>query len=288
MRLPGYVAVIALTLALCSSVTWGLGDFLGGLQSRRLPLLNVLVGSQLAGLIAISTFVALDGSTPPRLEFVAFAVLSGLAGVVGLASFYRGLAIGNMGVVAPISSTAAVIPLVIGIASGDRPSALASIGLTLALAGVALASREEVGRDQIRGQMAKGTAFAILSAVGFGFFFAAMDRASDGGVQWAIFVNRVTGVSLLLGAALVLRPPIAVTRRDVPLLGAIGALDISANGMFAVASTKGLISLVAVVGSLYPLTTIALARAVLGERPNRVARLGVAAALGGVILIAAG
>ena len=288
MRLPGYVAVIALGLAFCSSVTWGFADFLGGLQSRRLPLLNVLVGSQVAGLLAISVYLAIDRSSPPDLESAIFAVLSAFAGVVGLASFYRGLSIGNMGVVAPISATAAVIPLAIGIASGDRPSVVASAGLALALAGVAVASREEVGHDHAGTQMTKGATFAIVSAIGFGFFFAAMDRASDGGIEWALFVNRVTGVSLLLGATLVLRPPLAVTRRDVSVLGLIGALDIGANGMFALASTKGLISLVAVLGSLYPLTTIGLARVVLGERPNPVARIGVAAALAGVILIGVG
>jgi drug/metabolite transporter (DMT)-like permease len=276
--------LIAFVLAFGSSVSWGVADFLGGLQSRRLPLLNVLVGSQLAGLILIAAIVAIRAEPAPGGDFAVFAALSGLSGVVGLAAFYRGLAVGNMGIVAPISATAAVIPLAIGVATGDRPNAAESVGLSLALAGVVLASREEMGG----GRVARGAGMAVLSALGFGFFFATIDRASDADVLWAIFVNRITGVSLLLSAAFVLRPPIAVRRADVSLLALIGALDISANVMFAVASTKGLISLVAVVGSLYPLTTITLARVVLGERPHRVAQLGVAAALVGVVLIAAG
>jgi drug/metabolite transporter (DMT)-like permease len=276
--------LIALVLGFGSSVSWGVADFLGGLQSRRLPLLNVLVGSQLSGLVLIGAIVAVRGEAPPGGDFAVFAALSGLAGVTGLAAFYRGLAVGNMGVVAPISATAAVIPLAIGIATGDRPSTVESAGLALALAGVVLASREEVGG----GRVARGAGMAIVSAIGFGFFFAAIDRASDGDVLWAILVNRLTGVSLLIAAALVLRPPIAVGRADLPLLALIGALDITANTMFAVASTKGLISLVAVLGSLYPITTIALARVVLGERPHRVAQVGIVAALGGVVLIAAG
>jgi drug/metabolite transporter (DMT)-like permease len=276
--------LIAFVLGFGSSVSWGVADFLGGLQSRRLPLLNVLIGSQLSGLALSAGIVALRGEAPPDGDFAVFAVLSGLAGVVGLAAFYRGLAVGNMGVVAPISATAAVIPLAIGIVTGDRPNAVESAGLALALAGVVLASREEVGG----GHVARGAGMAIVSALGFGFFFAAMDRASDGDPLWAILVNRVTGVSLLIAAALVLRPPIAVRRGDLPLLALIGALDITANAMFAVASTKGLISLVAVLGSLYPITTITLARVVLGERPRRLAQIGVAAALAGVVLIAAG
>jgi drug/metabolite transporter (DMT)-like permease len=275
---------MAFILGFGSSVTWGIADFVGGLMSRRLPLLNVLVGSQLAGLVLIGTIVAVRAEGPPPGDFALFAMLSGLAGVVGLAAFYRGLAIGTMAIVAPISATASIVPLVIGVATGDRPSTLAWAGLTLALGGVVLASREEVGG----GRIARGAGLAIVSALGFGFFFAAMDRASDGDVLWAILVNRITGVTLLLVAALALRPPIETSRKDVTVLALVGVLDISANVMFAVASTKGLISLVAVLGSLYPLTTIALARIVLGEKPHRVAQVGVAAALAGVVLISAG
>ena len=205
--------------------------------------------------------------------------------MVGLAAFYRGLAIGNMAIVAPISSTAAAVPLVIGVATGDRPGGVQWAGLALALCGVVLASREEVGGG---GGMARGAGLAIVSALGFGFFFAAMDRASDADVLWAIFVNRLTGVTLLGAAAIVLRPPVEADRRDALTLGCVGALDITANTLFAVAATKGLISLVAVLGSLYPLTTIALARIFLGERAHRLAQVGVAAALAGVVLIAAG
>ncbi len=280
--------MVALLLGFGSSVAWGLADFLGGLKSRQLPLLNVLIGSQLAGLAGISVVLVASGRSAPAFEHVAFAALSGVAGIVGLAAFYRGLAVGNMGVVAPISATAAVIPLAIGIGTGERPNALESAGLALAFSGVVLASREEVGAGDGSGRMARGAGFAVLSAAGFGFFFAAMDRASDGGVVWAIFVNRVTGVTLLMAAALVLRPPVAVGRRDVAILLVIGALDITANALFAVAATKGLISLVAVLGSLYPLTTIALARIVLGERAHRLAQVGVVAALAGVVLIALG
>jgi drug/metabolite transporter (DMT)-like permease len=280
--------LVALLLGFGSSVAWGLADFLGGLKSRQVPVLNVLVGSQVVGLVLVSAIVLARGEAPPGGDFAIFAVLSGFAGVTGLAAFYRGLAIGNMGVVAPISATAAVIPLAIGIATGDRPNGLESAGLALALAGVVLASREEVGADGATGRMASGAGLALLSALGFGLFFAAMDRASDGDVLWAIFVNRVTGVTLLALAVVVLRPRVALGRRDLPVIAAIGALDITANAMFAVASTKGLISLVAVLGSLYPITTIALARLVLGESPHRLAQVGVVAALTGVVLISIG
>ena len=273
----------ALLLAFASSVTWGAGDFLGGLKSRQLPLLNVLVATQIAGFALIGLYVVIRGEGPPAGDLFLWAPLSGLAGALGLAAFYRGLAVGNMGVVAPISSTAAVVPLVVGEAGGDRPAALQYAGIALALVGVALASREEVGAGT-----ARGAGLALLSALGFGLFFVGMDNASDADVGWAIFFNRAASVTVLLAAFAVLRPPLDVRRADLPVLALIGVFDISANAMFAVASTKGLVSLVSVLGSLYPLTTVALAAVVLGERPHRIAQVGVVLALAGVALIAAG
>jgi drug/metabolite transporter (DMT)-like permease len=275
--------VAALLLAFASSVAWGAGDFLGGLKSRQLPVLNVLVASQLTGFLLIGTYVAARGEGPPGGELLLWAPLSGLAGAMGLAAFYRGLAVGNMGVVAPISATAAVVPLVVGIASGDRPSALQYVGLATALVGVVLASREEVS-----GAMSRGAGLALLSALGFGFFFVGMDNASDADIGWAMLGNRITSFTLLLAAFAVLRPPLAARRSDAPVLATVGTLDITANGLFAIAATEGLVSLVSVLGSLYPLTTLALAAIVLRERPHRIAQVGVAVALTGVVLIAAG
>jgi drug/metabolite transporter (DMT)-like permease len=279
----------ALLLAFTSSVSWGTADFLGGLKSRSLPLLNVLVASQATGLVLIGTFVAIRGTAAPGGDFAVFAALSGLAGVVGLAAFYRGLAVGNMGVVAPISACAAIVPVAVGIATGDRPAALQAVGVALALVGVVLASREELGSGHLAtGPVARGTGLALLSALGFGFFFLGMDRASDADVPWAMLVNRLTGFSLLVLAAAALRPPIRAARRDLPVLAVMGLLDIGANALFAIAATEGLVSLVSVLGSLYPLTTVALAAILLQERPAPIARVGVVAALSGVVLIAAG
>jgi drug/metabolite transporter (DMT)-like permease len=278
-----------LLLAFASSVSWGTADFVGGLKSRALPVLNVLLASQGMGLLLIGTFVAFRGEAAPGGDFAVFAALSGLAGVIGLAAFYRALAIGNMGVVAPISACAAIVPVAVGIATGDRPAGLQFAGVALALGGVGLASRGEIGHGSGSSRrVARGAGLAMLSALGFGFFFLGMDRASDADVAWAMLVNRVTGVSLLVLAAAALRPPIRATRRDAPALALVGSLDIGANAMFAIAATKELVSLVSVLGSLYPVTTVGLAAIVLRERPPGPARLGVAGALAGVVLIAAG
>jgi drug/metabolite transporter (DMT)-like permease len=279
--------VAALLLAFGSSVAWGAGDFLGGLKSRQLPVLNVLLASQLTGFVLIGAYVGIRGEGPPGGDLLLWAPFSGIAGALGLAAFYRGLAVGNMGVVAPISATAAIVPLAVGVASGDRPAGLQYAGIALALVGVVLASREEMGAG-LTGGTARGAGLALLSALGFGLFFVGMDRASDEDVAWAIFVNRAASVTVLLAAFAALRPRVAVRRADAPALAAVGALDISANAMFAVASTEGLVSLVSVMASLYPITTVALAAVVLGERPHRVAQVGVTLALCGVALIAAG
>jgi drug/metabolite transporter (DMT)-like permease len=279
--------VAALLLAFASSVAWGAGDFLGGLKSRQHPVLVVLLVAQLTGLLLIAGYVAIRAAGPPGGELALWAPLSGIAGMVGLSAFYRALAIGNMGVVAPISSTAAVVPLVVGVAGGDRPGGLQYAGIALALVGVVLASREEVG-ERSAGGTARGAGLALLSALGFGLFFVCMDRASDEDVAWAILVNRCTSGTLLLVAFAVLRPQLALGRADLGVLVVVGALDIAANAMFAVASREDLVSLVSVMASLYPITTVGLAAVVLGERPHRVAQVGVVLALCGVALIAGG
>ena len=166
--------MLALGLAFASSVSWGVADFLGGLKSRQLPVLNVLLASQGTGLVLVGVYMLIRWEPVPGGDFALWAGLSGVAGAIGLAAFYRGLSIGNMGVVAPISATAAVVPVAVGIASGDRPAAIQYAGLLLAFIGVVLASREEVSSGA-----ARGAGFALLSALGFGFFFVGMDNASD-------------------------------------------------------------------------------------------------------------
>jgi drug/metabolite transporter (DMT)-like permease len=279
--------VLAVALGLAASLSWGISDFLGGLKSRSLALLTVLLFSQGAGLVLIAVVVAARGEPAPDAEHVLYACVSGLAGAAGLAAFYRGLAVGAMAVVAPISGTAAAIPVAFGVITGERPGALQALGIVLAIAGVALASRElpdEGGAPRL----AAGAGLALVSALGFGSFFVAMDAASGPDLFWAILFNRITSISALVLAALVARPRLTIARSDVRALLLIGALDISANGLFAAASTEGLVSLVAVLASLYPIVTIALARLVLGERVRRVQQAGVAAALVGVALISAG
>ena len=280
--------MIAIVLGLAASLSWGVADFIGGLQSRRMPVVAVVLGSQLSGLALVAVIVAIRGEAPPAGDWVLYAALSSIGGIVGLTAFYRALSIGAMGVVAPLSSTAAIIPVVVGIATGDRPSAVQGAGVALAVAGVALASREASEEARESRAVSRGAGLALVSAVGFGSFFLAMDRASDADVLWAVCVNRAVSVSLLGLALVAIRPKVGLRPADMRTLAIVGTLDIAANVFFAIASTKGLVSIVAVLSSLYPVTTVVLARVVLRERLHAVQRIGAAVALAGVALISGG
>ena len=277
--------MVAVALGLAASISWGVADFLGGLKSRQLHVVSVLVLSQAVGMLLVAVLVAARGEGPPEGHFLVYGALAGFSGLIGLAAFYRGMAVGAMAVVAPISATGAAIPVVVGVATGDRPSAVQGAGLLLALVGVVIASREDGAAGA---RAAAGTGLALAAAAGFGGFFVGMDAASDGGVLWALLAARTFDVALLLGVALLMRPGLSLSGQDTRDIAAVGLFDVAANALFALASTEGLVSLVAVVASLYPVVTILLARALLGERVRTSQGVGVVLALVGVAAIAGG
>jgi drug/metabolite transporter (DMT)-like permease len=178
--------------------------------------------------------------------------------------------------------------VIVGLSTGERPSGLQLAGMLAALVGVVLASREPDEGPERAAAARRSIALALVAALGIGTFFVGMDAAADADVAWAMLTARGVSVGALVAAAVVLRPAVRAPLPALPVLAVIGLLDASANGMFAYASTLGLLSLVAVLGSLYPVVTIALARAVLAERVQRVQAAGVALALAGVAAIAGG
>jgi len=224
----------------------------------------------------------------PSWSAVGWAALAGSAGIVALGAFYRALAIGTMSVVAPISATAAAVPVLVGLAEGERPGGLQIAGMVAALAGVILASREPVEEGCPPANRA-AIGLALVAAAGFGTFFVGIDRASaTAEVPWVIVVQRCCSVSLLLIATLVVRPSLPRDGASLLVLAMVGLLDLGANGLYALATTHGLLSVVSVLGSLYPAVTVVLARFVLAERIARVQEVGVVLALAGVIAISAG
>jgi drug/metabolite transporter (DMT)-like permease len=274
--------VTAIGLAFAASVLWGVGDFFGGLTSRRLATLAVVAISQLFGFGGILVVAAFAGGDFPGLTAVAAAMAAGLSGAIGLAGLYRGMAIGAMGVVAPISASAAVIPVTVGLARGERPSSLQLAGVALALFGVVLVSREP-GKEW---RLSAGVPLALVAALGFGGYFVFMDRASADDAYWAVVVARGFSSTIALAVAAAWGT-LRVGRSNLPVLVVIGLFDVAANLALALALNEGYVSLVSVVASLFPVVTVLLAVVVLHERPARSQALGGAVALTGVGLIAA-
>jgi drug/metabolite transporter (DMT)-like permease len=280
--------MFALVLALSSSACWGVSDFIGGVSARRVPLLRVMLVSQGVGLCVLTVVIAARGAAPPDLLRLLPAAAAGVGGVAALAAFYRALAIGTMSIVAPISATGVAVPVLVGVAGGDRPAALQVVGIVAAVIGVVLASRETDAGIQQRRIARTSLVLALVAALGFGSYFVGIRASARADVLWALFVSRGAGVLALVVAALIRGGAGGASRESLLPLAVMGILDLSATGLYAVASRHGLLSVVAVAASLYPLATVLLARALLGERVRRSQELGIAAAVTGVVLIAAG
>jgi len=278
--------LLAPLLALGASLTWGFGDFFGGVKARALPALTVLAASQPFGLVALGIAVAVRGRGVPGAE-VAWAAPAAVMGTLGLVTFYKGMAAGAISVVAPIAAIAAGVPVVWGVAvSGDRLSGLQAIGLVAALGGSVAASLE---RHPERTKIAAGAGWALLTVIAFGGYYVPMHAASAHDWLWPAFLFRCTSVTMVWAFVLARRSLPSGVRPHLAGLVAVGLLDTAGNALFAGASmSHGLLSVVSVLSSLYPIVTVLLARAVLGERVQRTQDLGVLVALAGVVLITAG
>lgn len=284
---------MAALLALLSSLLWGSADFVGGTLSRRLPATVVVGASQAAGLVAITVVAALAGALGAPLGYLPWAVGAGLAGLIGLVCFYAALAAGTMGVVSPIAALGVVVPVVVGLARGERPGTLQLVGIAIAVAGVVLASGPELsGRAG-----ARPLVLALIAAVGFGLALLFIAEGSQTSTLMTLVAMRATSVTVVaVGLAVVVRrsrrtsapPGLHLDRQQLGLVTLVGLGDVAANLTFGMASTRGLVSVVAVLGSLYPVVTVLLARVVHAERLGRAQTIGVASALAGVVLIGVG
>ena len=270
-----------LLLALGASLAWGVADFVGPLVSRTLGMLRVLFWAQIGGVLAIGLAVAVRGQGPAGWA-VLFAILASLGGMLGLFAYYRGMKTGAMSVVAPIAGVSAVIPVVFGIATGDSPSTTQIAGVVCALLGVGLASIEH---HEGSPRVAAGVGLALLAALGFGFYFPWMHAAGKVDFWWASLVFRTTALLIVAAALTAQRPSLRLRPRDLAIVTAVGIGDTIGNVLFAASSSHGLVSLTAVLASLYPVVTVLLAAAVLRERVAPMQRAGIALTLAGVALI---
>ena len=285
--------MLAITLALGSSFFWGLSDYLGGVRSRIFPVPVVLAMMYGSSLIVMAIFVGARGEGPPGTEPILAGLCAGLFGIAALGCFYRALAIGTMSIVAPVASTGVALPVLVGLATGDQPGLLRSLGLAAAVVGVILASREDddaaAGAADPRLQR-QSIVLAVVAGLGFGMYFVLAEIASRGDVGWALLLSRISATPFIVAFAILAlrrggRRPHA--SEYLALIG-IGMLDLVANIFYNQATTIGELSTVAVASSLYPVTTVLLAAALLGERVRGMQRVGVVVALCGVVLISAG
>jgi drug/metabolite transporter (DMT)-like permease len=288
--------MIAILLALTAALSWGTGDFLGGIGSRRYALLWVLLASALGGTLLAGVGTLISGDSPPPTNHFLLAAIAGLVGLVALAAFYRALAIGTMSIVAPITATGSSIPVLWGvIGRGEKLTLFAVISIFVAVCGVILASREQdaaqtTGVDDKTHR--ESILLAFVAAAGFGTIFTLIAEAGEESIFWpAMTLKLVTTASVVIILLL------AGSRREAwgarphgkqwlfPI--SIGFFDVGANITFAAAAQRGELAITSVVSSLYPVTTVILAYFFLHERLAISQRVGVVMALVGVVMLAA-
>jgi drug/metabolite transporter (DMT)-like permease len=279
----------ALGLALLSAASWGTADFFGGLTTRRLGIVLVGAVSQAAGLVAIGLFIVVAREPMPGSHSLAFAAAAGVCAVIGLGALYQGLAVGPMSIVAPITALEVIVPVMAGFARGDRPATVQVAGMAIAIVGVVLASRETAADEDATPSRIPGLVYAIVAAVFLGLLVTFLNEAGKESAPWAALTLRLVSVPVFLIALVATRGwRTRPTGRETGAMIGVGVLDNLANLTFAYAGQTGLLALISVVGSLYPVTTVLLAGAILHERLTRSQWVGVATAFIGVALIAAG
>lgn len=279
--------VLAVSLALIACLGWGTSGFLAGMKSRVMPVLTLLVFSSIAGLGVFLISVGLRGVSLPRDPNLLFAVWGGAAGLGGLYCFYRGLAVGAISIVVPVSALCVALPVITGLIRGEVLHPIQGLGMAIAVGGGVLVSLEKSSAAKKK-RLAAGIVPAFGAALGFGAFYVVMDLAGSVDPLWAAMVSRLSFFLFLLPAVLYKRPTLKVKANHLPAVFAIGILDATAAFSYTAATTKGMLSLVSVVSSLYPAVSVILAAIILKERLRGYQFYGVVLAIVGIALISAG
>jgi drug/metabolite transporter (DMT)-like permease len=278
----------AVLLALSASFAWGFADFGAGAAARKLQVFVVAAISQTVGLAVAAAVVLISGRGAPPAAQLAWAAGAGLVGGFGLSAFYKAMAVGAMGIIGPITATAAAVPVAYGLARGERPSMLQGIGVGLAVFGVIGASVEPLPEHGGRRKLGAGVGLALVAALAFGCGLIGLSRAASGGTVWAVFMMRLVVVPVAIALALLVKGRLPASSRLWLLLVGVGVVDTGATLLYAAATTRGLLSVVTVLAALYPIVMLVLARVLLAERIARPQLAGVGVALAGVVLISAG
>jgi drug/metabolite transporter (DMT)-like permease len=270
-------------LSLGTAAVWGAGDFAGGIATKRANVFRVVAGAHACGLLLMLLLVWITGEAVPPRATLLWGAAAGITGAVGVAALYRALAIGRMGIVAAVAAViTGVLPVLAGIYTEGMPDPIQLVGFVLALVSIWLIARPDGEIDTHR-----GLGLAVLAGVMFGLFFIACKQAGHHGVFWPLVAARTVSTLLMLlivtfsaGDKRPLRPAL------VPILFS-GILDTSANALFIAATQHGRLDVTSVLSSLYPASTVILARIFLKERMSATQNAGIVGALVSVVLIAA-
>jgi drug/metabolite transporter (DMT)-like permease len=282
---------VSAVLALLASLVWGTSDFVGGLTARRVAVRALVLCSSAVGLLTLVVVLSAAHLWQLDARSLGWGITGGLVGIAALGSFYRGLAIGPMGVVSPIAGVGVLVPFVGGLLRGEHPHTLQLAGALVAIAGVGVAAKPVETGTATRGRLLP-VVLGLLSAVGFGMVLVSVQEGSEASVAMTLLWMRVASVTALGALALAqLRTRRRVTPwpvlGDIPALVVVGTFDLGANALFAVAGRGHLLSVVAVLSSLYPAVTALLAWRLLRERLGPIQTAGVGAIVVGVVLLAA-
>jgi len=268
---------------LAASLSWGSGDFSGGLASRKAHVFSVVVAVYIAGLVLLSILALASAEPLPSWRDVLWGASAGLAGTVGLTAFYRALAIGRMGINAPITAVlAAAVPVIFSALYQGLPGPLQLAGFVLALLAVALISRPEKASGR-----PEGLGLALLAGLGFGGFLILIGQVSAHAIFWPLTAARVTSLLFMLVFVRLMGQPLLPRKSVFPLIILAGALDVAGNVFFVLATHAGRLDVAAILSSLYPAVTVILAAIVLKERVSRIQTIGILIALLAILLISA-
>lgn len=282
-------------LAIASAVFYGAADFTGGLTTRRAGAIPVVLLSQASGLVLLALLLPLlPQASPSRLDLLWGAV-AGLTGGIGVALLYRALAVGIMALVAPTTAVCAVtIPVVVSVLLGERPVPLAVAGIALGIGSIVLVSRQDTptrpeGQQATSGRrLPPGVGTAFASGVAIGFFLLSLAQTESDAGMWPILIARLVSVTLFSVVAITGNHSIRMPARVAALVIVAGTVDMLANALYLLAAWQGPLSVVVTLSSLYPASTVLLARFLLGERLNSWQITGVGCALAAIVLIVSG
>ncbi len=276
--------MLAAVLALITSCCYGVSNFVGPSLSRGLPVYPVLIAGQVVAFTVSGAVLAATAPAGPDGTVVLAAAVAGIGNGVGLIAFYKAATLGPLSIVTPIGSLGVLVPVTAGVASGEPLGALKLAGLVLAIGGVAVASRRPVGAAGPAADARAAAGWALFAALAFGTFLACVAPASEDGVFWAVMLSRASLLVVLVGVALAIAAPLRAPASRLPLLAVPGVLLFAGTLAYSAATREGDLSVVSVLGSLFPLVTVGLAYAY-GERVDRRQAAGVAAALAGIVLV---